>query len=76
LFKKPNFDHEADREADSTSNLELSRIFRYSRSFHYAPFLITGLHPTFSVLKTGLFEQALKANRAENLFFCTIGRLD
>jgi len=42
--------------AYSTSNLELSRIFRYSRSFHYAPFLITDLHPTFSVLKTGLFE--------------------
>jgi len=56
LFKKSDFDHEADREADSTSNLEFSRIFRYSRRFSYAPFLITGLHPTFSVLKIGLFE--------------------
>jgi len=44
------------QEANSTSNLELSRIFRYSRSFHYAPFLITGLRPTFLVLKIKLFE--------------------
>jgi len=56
LFKKSNFDHEASHKAYSTSNLAFSRIFRYSRSFHYAPFLITGLHPTFLVLKTGLFE--------------------
>jgi len=56
LFKKFDFDHEASQEAYSTSNLEFSRFFRYSRSFHYAPFLITGLHPTFSVLKTELFE--------------------
>jgi len=26
-------------EADSTSNLEFSRAFRYSCSFHYTPFL-------------------------------------
>jgi len=44
------------REAYSTSNLELSRLFRYSRRFDYAPFLIAGLHSTFSVLKTELFE--------------------
>jgi len=58
LFKKSDFDHEAIQEADSASNLEFSRLFRCSRSFHYAPLLINGLHPTFSVLKTGLFELA------------------
>jgi len=59
LFKKPAFDHEVFREEDSTSNLEFSRFFRCSRSFHYAPLLIPGLHPIFSVLKTGLFELSL-----------------
>jgi len=45
--------------ADSTSNLEFSRIFRYSCRFAYTPFLITALHPTFSVLKIELFELEL-----------------
>jgi len=61
------FDHEGFHEADSTSNLEFSRFFRYSRSSHYAPFLISGLHPTFLVLKTGHFELSLMGvQKAEN----------
>jgi hypothetical protein len=59
LFKKPTFDHEADQDACSTSNMEFSRNFRCSQKFHYAPLLISQLHPIFSVLKTGLFELAL-----------------
>ena len=33
-FKKSNFDHEADQEADSTSNLELSRVFVQPSRMH------------------------------------------
>jgi len=54
--QKSAFDHDAFHEEYSTSNFAFCRLFRYSRSLHYAPFLIPGLHPNFSVLKTELFE--------------------
>jgi len=50
-------------DADSASNLEFSRIFRYSCRFAYTPFLITGLHPTFSVLKIELFNPDLQGSQ-------------
>jgi len=47
--------------------MEFSRNFRCSRSFHYAPLLISLLHPIFSVLKTGLFELALLEKQRQDL---------
>ncbi|WP_229716802.1 hypothetical protein, partial [Paenibacillus aceti] len=61
------FDHEASQEADSTSNLEFSRAFRCSRTHYVRCAPHARLHPTFSVLKTGIFEPDLKV--VQKVFF-------
>jgi len=53
------FDHEVKQEVDSASNLEFSRAFRCSRTNYVRSAPQSLLYPTFSVLKTGLFEHAL-----------------
>jgi len=46
LFKKSTFDHEADQEARSTSNMQFSRNFRFSQKLplRSAPHFLASSH--------------------------------
>ncbi len=60
MFKKSSFDHEVHQVAYPTSNLEFRRAFRCSSRFCLRSAPQSLLHPTFSVLKSRLFEHILK----------------